>query len=110
MIEILDFISVACLLLGCFCNVVAGIGIFYFPDVYSRMHATGIADTLGTGLVLVGLMLHSGWDSASGKLMLILIFTLITSPTVTYVLANTVMREQGDGKTDTPDNPEQKEG
>ena len=68
--------------------------LFYFPDVYSRMHATGVADTLGSGLILVGLMLQIGWDSALGKLILILLFTLLTSPTISYVLANTAMRNE----------------
>ena len=96
MLEILNIVSMVLLVLGCVCNLIAGFGIFYFPDVYSRMHATGIADTLGTGLVVLGLMLQPGWDGATGKLLLILLFTLLTSPTVTYVLANTALRGDPD--------------
>lgn len=94
MIEILNILSIILILLGSICNAIAGFGIFYFPDIYSRMHATGVTDTLGSGLILVGLMFQTGWDSALGKLILILLFTLITSPTISYVLANTAMRNE----------------
>ena len=100
MVELLSGLSILCLLLGSFCNIIASIGLFYFPDVYTRMHATGVTDTLGTGLILFGLMLQSDWDSGLGKLILILIFTLITSPTISYILANTAMREDFNSKTD----------
>lgn len=106
MLELLSTLGLVILLLGCLCNLIAGIGIFYFPDVYTRMHATGVADTLGTGLVIVGLMMQSSWDGALGKLALILIFSLITSPTITYVLANTAMRgEHKSEKEDQTSNP-----
>ena len=92
--ELLNYLSIACLILGCLCNLIAGIGLFYFPDVYTRMHATGVTDTLGAGLILIGLMFHSSWDGVLGKLLLILLFTLLTSPTITYVLANTAQRNR----------------
>ena len=88
------------LLCGSLCNLVAGIGIFYFPDLYTRMHAASITDALGTGLIFVGLMLHAGLDGGLAKLLLILIFTLITSPTISYVLANTAQRASSPDKAD----------
>jgi multicomponent Na+:H+ antiporter subunit G len=93
MVELLAGLSITCLVLGCCCNIVAGIGIFFFPDVYSRMHATGIVDTLGTALILAGLMFYDGWDGV-GKLLLIMLFTLLTSPSISYILANTAARGQ----------------
>ncbi len=100
MIELLYALGIMCLFLGSFCNIIAGIGIFYFRDLYSRMHATGITDSLGTGLILTGLMLLNGWGSVSGKLFLILLFTLITSPTVSYILANTAMKNNSKNNID----------
>jgi len=94
MVELLNILSLVCLLLGSFCNLIAGIGIFFFPDLYTRMHAAGITDSLGTGLIIVGLMLLSGWDSALGKLFLILVFALITSPTISFILANSAKQAE----------------
>ena len=33
------------------------------PDVFTRMHAASVIDTLGAGLLIVGLMLQAGLDA-----------------------------------------------
>jgi multicomponent Na+:H+ antiporter subunit G len=99
MMEILTLLSAVCLLLGCICNLIAGIGILRFPDFYCRMHAAGITDGLGTALILFGLMLLTGWDTHLSKLVLILLFTLLTSPTVSYTLANAAIMSQTKAST-----------
>ena len=73
---------------GCFFIVTGGVGLLRLPDVYSRLHAVGITDTLGAGLFLGGLMLQAGLSLVTAKLALILVFILFTSPTATYALAN----------------------
>lgn len=94
MSELINLLSMLCLLLGCCCNIVAGLGLFRFPDFYTRMHAAGVTDSLGSSFILLGLMLQSGWGIDLSKLILILIFTLITAPTVSYTLAKAA-RQQG---------------
>ena len=69
-----------------FC-LIGAIGVLRFPDVYSRMHAAGIADTLGALLVLLGLILLAGWTLALAKLVFILAFLWMASPTATHALA-----------------------
>ena len=69
-----------------FC-LIGAIGVLRFPDVYSRMHAAGITDTLGALLVLVGLMLLAGLSLALVKLLFILAFLWMASPTATHALA-----------------------
>jgi multicomponent Na+:H+ antiporter subunit G len=69
-----------------FC-LIGAIGLLRFPDVYARMHSAGITDTLGALLVLVGLMLLSGWSLATAKLLFILAFLWMSSPTATHALA-----------------------
>lgn len=64
-----------------------GLGFCGSPDFYSRMHGGGITDTLGAGLVLVGLMVQGGWSLITVKLILILLFLLLTSPTGTHAVA-----------------------
>lgn len=88
---ILDTLSWTCLLGGAAFVFIGGIGILRMPDLFTRMHAAGLTDTLGTILVLVGLMIQAGASLATTKLILILIFLLFTSPTASYALANTAL-------------------
>jgi multicomponent Na+:H+ antiporter subunit G len=79
-------ISNALVLLGTLFCVVGGIGMLRLPDVYCRMHAAGITDTLGAGLVLLGLTLQGGLSITTVKLVTILIFLWLTSPASTHAL------------------------
>lgn len=84
---ILEMISWVCLGLGCLLCMIGGLGLLRLPDFYSRMHGGGITDTLGAGLVLVGLMLYDGLTMNTVKLVMILGALLITSPTSTHAVA-----------------------
>ena len=53
------------------------IGLLRFPDFYSRMHAAGKCDTLGSLLLLVGLAIYQGFDFTSVKLLVIAIFIFL---------------------------------
>jgi multicomponent Na+:H+ antiporter subunit G len=64
----------------------ATVGFLRFPDFYSRMHATGKGDTLGTLLCLIGLALYNGWTLVSVKILLIAVFVFVASPTSTHAL------------------------
>ena len=55
-----DLLSWISILGGLFFIVVGSIGVLRFPDVYTRLHASGMTDTMGAGLVLVGLSFQSG--------------------------------------------------
>lgn len=76
---------------GAFFVVVAGVGLIRMPDVFTRMHAAGIADTAGAGLILVGLALVSGLTLVSAKLLIILAIILFTSPVSTHALAQAAL-------------------
>lgn len=69
-----------------FC-LIGAVGVLRFPDVYARMHSAGITDTLGALLVLFGLILLAGWSLATAKLVFILAFLWMASPTATHALA-----------------------
>lgn len=69
-----------------FC-LVGAIGVLRFPDVYARMHAAGITDTIGALLVVLGLLMLAGVSLAGVKLVFILAFLWMASPTATHALA-----------------------
>ena len=75
------------LLIGSFLCVSGGIGLLRFPDFYTRMHAVGVTDTLGAGMILVGLMMLSTDVLVFAKLVMVLFFTLLIGPTTSHVLA-----------------------
>jgi multicomponent Na+:H+ antiporter subunit G len=81
----------ACLVVGACFALVGGIGLLRLPDLFTRMHGAGITDTLGAGLVFVGLVLQAGPSLATGKLLMILFFLLVTSPTSTHALARSAL-------------------
>ncbi|MFT5443068.1 MAG: multicomponent Na+:H+ antiporter subunit G [Myxococcota bacterium] len=81
-----DLASWGCLVLGSIFCLIGGIGMVRMPDFYTRGHAAGITDTLGAGLILLGLMFQAGLTLISVKLAMVLFFLYVTSPTATHAL------------------------
>jgi multicomponent Na+:H+ antiporter subunit G len=67
--------------------IIGAIGILRMPDFYSRIHPAGITDTMGAWLVLVGLMFASESWLVTVKLVMLLLFLIITSPLASHALA-----------------------
>lgn len=88
---VLNILSWSCIVAGSTFAVIGGLGLLRLPDVYARMHGGGITDTLGAGLILVGLMFQSGLTLATGKLVMVLLFLLVTSPTATHAVARAAL-------------------
>ena len=86
-----DIIIWIFLVTGSLFAVIGGVGIVRLPDFYSRLHGGGVTDTMGAGLIMVGLMLQAGATLVTVKLLLILFFLLITSPTSCHALAQSAM-------------------
>lgn len=82
-----DIASWILLMTGAFFCVVGGIGLHRLPDFFSRMHGAGITDTLGAGLVILGLVLQAGFTLVAVKLLFILGLLWLTSPTATHAIA-----------------------
>lgn len=88
---VITVLSWAFLLSGGFFMLVAGIGVLRMPDVYTRLHAAGIKDTMGAALTLVGLMLQGGLTLVTVKLVLIWLFLWFTSPVATHAVARAAL-------------------
>ena len=91
MADVVDVLSWALLMSGGVFLLVGGIGILRLPDFYCRIHAAGLTDTLGAGLILIGLMVQAGWTLVAVKLLLIFAFLFLTSPTATHALARAAL-------------------
>ena len=89
--QALNLLSWALLLGGSFFVIVGGIGSLRMPDLYTRMHAASVTDSMAPILILSGLMLQAGLSLYSVKLAAILVFLLLTGPTASNVLASTAL-------------------
>lgn len=67
------------------------LGLFRFPDPYTRMHGVSIGDTLGVGLVGIGLLLLSPSWILRIKLIFVLILFWIINPTMTHLIAKAAL-------------------
>jgi multicomponent Na+:H+ antiporter subunit G len=89
--SLLNIASMLMLLAGGAFAIIGGIGLLRFPDVYTRLHAGSITDTLAPLLIVGGLALQSGWSLLTLKLLLILLFLLFTTPTASHATARAAM-------------------
>jgi multicomponent Na+:H+ antiporter subunit G len=88
---LLDVASWILLSAGGLFVLVGGIGALRMPNLFTRMHAASVTDTMGAVLVLGGVMIQAGLSLATIKLAAILLFLLITSPTSSYALASAAL-------------------
>ena len=77
---------------GVFFFLVGVIGLIRLPDIYMRVHATAKGDTLGLGLCLLGAIVYLGFTYTSLKLLLIITFIWITSPTAAHLIGKSDYR------------------
>lgn len=88
---IIDILSWGLIIIGSVSILIGGIGVLRLPDVYTRMHAASITDTVGAGALLLGLMLQAGFTLVAIKLLLMLVFLFFTSPTSSFSLAHAAL-------------------
>ncbi len=94
--SILSIIGWILLLLGSFFCFVGALGLIRLPDFYSRVHGAGVLDSLGAILILFGLMTQTQDILVIIKLMLILIFLILTGPTAVHALARAAKHTEND--------------
>src|SRR5690625_7920017 len=77
------------LLIGAFFIFSSAIGIIRFPGVFTRLHAPTKAPTLGIASILIAtfLFLYVAHVLLSGKLLLSIIFILLTKPVGGHMLS-----------------------
>lgn len=91
MSPVIDALSWACLLAGGFFCLVGAIGLLRMPDFYTRMHAASVTDTLGAGLILLGLMLQAGPTLVAAKLVMVGLLLFFAAPVAAHALTKAAM-------------------
>jgi multicomponent Na+:H+ antiporter subunit G len=88
MTMVLDILSWIMLTTGGVFVFIGGLGALRMPNLYTRMHAASLTDTIAAVLIIGGVMLQAGATLAAIKLAAILLFLLLTSPTASNALAS----------------------
>ena len=88
-LTVLEYIALFFILGGLFFLLVGVVGLIRLPDLYTRMHAMGKCDTLGTGMMLIGLMILIGDITNITKLVMIGAMVATINPVITHLIAKT---------------------
>ena len=65
---------------GLFCLVSGVVGVFRFKYALNRIHAAALMDTVGITLMLLGVMVATGFNVTSAKMLVVIAFLWLTSP------------------------------
>jgi multicomponent Na+:H+ antiporter subunit G len=90
-IEIASWILI---LLGSFFTVAGALGILRMPEIFTRIHAASVTDTLGVGFLILGMALQAGLSLVTLKLFFLLALFVFTTPVVTHALARACLHER----------------
>jgi multicomponent Na+:H+ antiporter subunit G len=90
---VIDLLSWAALLGGGFFYVVGAIGLNRMPDIFTRLHAVSVSETLGVGLLTLGMLLQAGFTLVAVKLILIMVVLMWTGAGATPALARAALHD-----------------
>ena len=88
---VLDILSWILLTVGGVFVFAGGVGALRMPDLYTRMHAASVTDSIAPILIISGVILQAGLTLASIKLLAILLFLLLTGATASNALASAAL-------------------
>ncbi len=114
---IADAASWCLIVLGCFFLVTGALGMLRMPDVYTRMHAASVIDTIGATLLILGLIIQAGPTLIALKLVFVLALFFFFSPVASHAVAQAALHadvkpilSEDRRDRDVPDGPEAKSG
>lgn len=87
---ILEYVAAAAILFGVFFFIVGIVGFIRFPDVYTRIHASGKLSTLGMIGLLIGTAILE--PDAALRLLALAVFIITTQPVASQVVASAAYR------------------
>ena len=90
---VLEYAGWVCLCLGGFFCVVGALGLNRMPDVFTRMHATSVSDTMGVGLLVVGMLSQTDDWMVAARLVIILIVLWVTGAVASHALARAALHD-----------------
>lgn len=90
---VLDILGWILLSAGGFFCVVGAIGLNRMPDVFTRMHATSVSDTLGVGFLVAGMAMQTSDWTVWVRLGIIVIVLYVTGAVASHALARAALHD-----------------
>ena len=88
-----EIVSWVFILLGSFFVMVGALGLVRMPEIFTRMHAASVSDTLGVGFLILGMSVQAGFSLVTLKLLFLLALFFFIGPVVTHALAQACLHE-----------------
>ena len=94
-----DTIAAALMAAGAAWTLLGVLGLVRFPDVFSRLHGTGLGSTGGIALLLAGVVVHFATRSVTLSVLagLTLVFVLLTYPLASTAIVSAAHRTRAAG-------------
>lgn len=86
-----EVISAIFLITGFVFLALSAIGVIRLPDFFSRMHSSGIGETLGIALMGLGFIIYTGINFTSVKVLLIALSVFIVNPVGTHLIGKAAL-------------------
>jgi len=80
-------IGFAFIIVGLAFDIFGCLGLVRLPDVYNRLQAATKCVTLGTCSILFGAFLIAGFSAAGMKMLLCVVFLILTTPVSAHAIA-----------------------
>ena len=83
----INFFAYVLLSVGLFFVTIGVLGLIRFNNIFQRMHALSVMETLGFFCFFLGLMILAGVSLLALKLFFVFLLMMIIAPTSTHILA-----------------------
>ena len=91
-------VASALVVIGAAFSLIAAVGLWRMPDVFSRMHAATKAGTVGAGLMLAGVAVSANDAAQVVRALALIGFLLVTAPVGAHLVGRAVHRGNSDSE------------
>jgi len=90
---LVDILSGAALTAGAAFYLIGAIGMTRMPDVFTRMHAVSVSETMGVGLMALGMILQAGPSLLAIKIAFVVLVLWATGAVATHALSRAALHD-----------------
>jgi len=81
------WVALVFFVLGAVFSIMGNLGVLVFPDVYTRLQASSTCSTTSVFSIFIACMVIAGLTPMTGKIVVITLFFIITSPIASHIIA-----------------------
>lgn len=95
---VLEILALIAFIVGTAFGLVGMVGLFRFKDPYSRLHAGSLCGTTAVFSYLIALLLLSPSLASTARLIVLIVFFLISAPTGSSIVARFIWESEDASK------------